>query len=486
MHEPEPWTAISRRRYDRLVADPRSSALPLGPVRSIKGVIVFGFLVVFGLWVFSGFELIRRVSDVQSREASSRLAYGRAEQILLMVRTNVLLGSIYLRDAIIEQDTARRQQHRPELQRLRDQIETRLPAYVNEAVPQSERSHWTTLQNTLEGFWTGMDAVFTSEPPRAAAQATEFLRSRVVRRNEVLEIVDNLRTLQQLAEQRQQDETARLSRDLQQRSIWMMAIAVILGLLVAGVAFWHVGVLERDNERQRDAEEKNRQDLERLSARLVHVQEEERRSLARELHDEVGQSLMAIKMELGAIARKLGPDPGARASIDDARALTDQTLQNVRDLSQLLHPSTLDDFGLPETLRAYVRSFFKRTGIAADLVHEGLEERLPVDVEVCIYRITQEALTNVARHSGARRCTVSLTRRSGVLELVIEDDGRGIDAAPSSSDVSRGLGLIGMRERAQSLAGQFSIANRAQGGTRVTVVLPVPEAIAAGAQRAAG
>src|SRR5262245_21702704 len=172
MHEPEAWTAISRRRYDRLVPDPRSSsALPLAPVRSIRSVIVFGFLVVFGLWVFSGVELIRRVTAVQSREATSRVAYGRAEQMLLMVRTNVLLGSIYLRDAIIEQDPVRRQQHRAELQRLRDQIETRLPAYVNEAVPESERSHWSTLQNTLDGFWTGMDAVFTSEPPSAAAQA---------------------------------------------------------------------------------------------------------------------------------------------------------------------------------------------------------------------------------------------------------------------------------------------------------------------------
>jgi len=486
MHEPEAWTSISRRRYDRLVPDQPSSALPLRGIRSIRSVIVLGFLVVFGLWVFSGLELIRRVTAVQSRVATARLAYGRAEQMLLMVRTNVLLGSIYLRDAIIEQDPARRQQHRAELQRLRDQIETRLPAYVNEVVPQSEQSDWATLQNTLEAFWAGMDAVFSSEPPRTAAQATEFLRSRVVRRNEVLEIVDNLRTLQQLAEQRQQDETARLSRGLRQRSIWMMSIAVILGLSVAGVAFWHVGVLERENERRRLDEERNRRDLERLSARLVHVQEEERRSLARELHDEVGQSLMAIKMELGALARRLGQDPGARTSIDDARALADQTLQNVRDLSQLLHPSTLDDFGLPETLRAYLRSFFKRTGISADLVHEGLEERLPVDVEVCVYRITQEALTNVARHSGARRCTVSLARGPGTLELVIEDDGRGIDAAASSRDVSRGLGLIGMRERAQSLAGQFSIANGAQGGTRVTVVLPVPEPFAAGAQRVAG
>ena len=94
MHEPDAWTSISRRRYDRLVPDPKpSSVLPLGGIRSIRSVIVLGFLVVVGLWVLSGFELIRRVTAVQSRVATARLAYGHAEQMLLMVRTNVLLGS---------------------------------------------------------------------------------------------------------------------------------------------------------------------------------------------------------------------------------------------------------------------------------------------------------------------------------------------------------------------------------------------------------
>ena len=181
MHEPDAWTWISRRRYDRLVPNHEMPpAHRFVAVRSIRSVIVLGFLVVFGLWVFSGVELMRRVSTVQSRVATARLAYGRAEQVLLMVRTNVLVGSIYLRDAIFEQDSARRKQHRADLQRLRDQIDRELPAYANEAVPQSERSDWANLQKTLEAFWTGMDAVFTPEPPRPAVQVIEFLRNRVV------------------------------------------------------------------------------------------------------------------------------------------------------------------------------------------------------------------------------------------------------------------------------------------------------------------
>jgi signal transduction histidine kinase len=104
-----------------------------------------------------------------------------------------------------------------------------------------------------------------------------------------------------------------------------------------------------------------------------------------------------------------------------------------------------------------------------------MDDRLPAEVEVCVYRIVQEALTNVARHSGASSCTVSLVRREGMLQLTIEDDGRGIDtAAAGTADARRRLGLIGMRERAQALAGTFVIENRTEGGTRVTVRLPAP------------
>jgi two-component system, NarL family, sensor kinase len=155
----------------------------------------------------------------------------------------------------------------------------------------------------------------------------------------------------------------------------------------------------------------------------------------------------------------------------------------------LLHPSMLDDFGLPEAVSAYLRNFSRRTGIRAQLTTERMEDRLPSEVEVCVYRIVQEATTNVARHSGASACTVALVRRDGMLQLTIEDDGKGIDLKPRQADSSRGLGLIAMRERAQALSGGFVIENRAEGGTRLIVRLPVLAAVepaASGAERLAG
>ena len=183
----------------------------------------------------------------------------------------------------------------------------------------------------------------------------------------------------------------------------------------------------------------------------------------------------AIKMEVGIALRGGGTDARARMALEQARSIAETTLQNVRDLSQLLHPSMLDDFGLPEALGAYLRSFSRRAGIRAQLIHERMEDRLPADIEVCAYRIVQEAMTNVARHSGASSCTVSLVRRDEVLHLTIEDDGGiGPTIVRTPAD-RRGLGVIGMRERAQALAGSFAIENRSEGGTKVTVRIPLPE-----------
>jgi signal transduction histidine kinase len=178
-------------------------------------------------------------------------------------------------------------------------------------------------------------------------------------------------------------------------------------------------------------------------------------------------------------------EPRVRASLEEARGIVETTLQGVRNLSQLLHPSVLDDFGLPETLSAYIRAFSQRSDIRVDLSHDGVPRRLPTDVEVCLYRIVQEALTNVARHSEARCARVVLVWRDGVVRAIVEDDGRGLPQETEGVGHTRGLGIIGMRERAQSLGGQFVIMNRAEGGARVVASVPV-STVPAEAERLAG
>jgi signal transduction histidine kinase len=262
-------------------------------------------------------------------------------------------------------------------------------------------------------------------------------------------------------------------RSVGTRVLAMGGVTMVGALIVVAFAARRVNRLQRQIERQRLSEQRNRQDLERLSARLVEAQEQERRSLARELHDAVGQALTAVKMDIG-IALRAEASGRVREALEDAREITETTLRGVRDLSQLLHPSTLDDFGLPATLTAYLRSFSQRTGIRAQLM-ETLESRLPPEVETCAYRIVQEALNNIARHSDARSCTVWLSIVSRTLHLRIEDDGKGLVTVEPGTGADRGLGLIGMRERAQTLGGAFHIETGRGEGTRLLVTVPLPD-----------
>ena len=443
-------------------------------VSSIRRALVAGFAVLLAVWVFAGYELIRSLADVEQRVTAEHKAFARAADAVSTIRRSVLEASINVRDAVIDADAAARDSYRNELRGFRETSAQQILKYVPQAQSVAERDEWTKLQSKLDEFWTSLDFVFADDLPTNTTRAATVLRQNVRPiRKDVLTLLDNLKGLQQAAQRQHDQDVALLYRDARAQFVWIVTGALLFGLAAAWFATWHVAGLEREIHRQRLAETRNRLDLERLSARLVDAQEQERRSLARELHDEVGQALTAIKMAVGVALRTPGTHPRAQAALEEARGVAETTLQGVRDLSQLLHPSMLDDFGLPETLAAYLRNFSRRTGIRAQFLHEGGDERLTPDVEVCVYRIVQEALTNVARHSGALSCTVSLRRIDGEVELVVEDSGRGMVSSVDGADARRGLGLMGMRERAQTLAGRFTIANRPEGGTRIVVTLPV-------------
>jgi signal transduction histidine kinase len=443
-------------------------------VSSIRGALIAGFAVLLAVWAFAGYGLIRSLADVERRVKVEHDAFARAADAVSLIRRNVLEGSINVRDALIDADGAAREQYRRELRVLRENAESGVALYLPRAQSAAERDEWTRLRAKLGEYWLSLEFVFAEDLPTNTARAAAMLRSNVrPLRKDVLTLLDNLKALQQAARLQHDADVAELYSEARSRFIWIVAGALILGLAASWFATWHVAGLESEINRQRLAETRNRLDLERLSARLVEAQEQERRSLARELHDEVGQALTAIKMSVGVALRTPGTHPRAHAALEEARGVAETTLQGVRDLSQLLHPSMLDDFGLPETMAAYLRNFSKRTGIRAHFSHEGGDERMAPDVEVCLYRIMQEALTNVARHSGALSCSVSLRRAGAQVELVVEDSGRGMAPASGGADARRGLGLMGMRERAQSLAGRFTIENRPEGGTRIVVTVPV-------------
>jgi signal transduction histidine kinase len=201
--------------------------------------------------------------------------------------------------------------------------------------------------------------------------------------------------------------------------------------------------------------------------RVVEAQEAERARVARELHDETGQALTSMLLALKPLEQAIG-GPEARQAVEGLRELVVATLQDVRRLAVQLRPAALDDFGLPAALTRLAATVSEQSGTQVDLEAHLGEQRLAGEVETTLYRIVQEALTNVVKHAEATRASVTLTRKPGSVVAVVEDDGRGFDVAAANG----GLGLIGMRERLAVVGGRLSI--EASPGSGTTLVAEVP------------
>ena len=203
--------------------------------------------------------------------------------------------------------------------------------------------------------------------------------------------------------------------------------------------------------------------------RVVEAQENERARLARELHDETGQALTSILLGLKTLDRRITDDDG-RAAVSELRELVVDTLQDVRRLAVELRPAALDDFGLVPAIERLLSTVAEQSGLVVDLQSQLGQERLPTDAETTLYRITQEALTNVVKHADAERVTVHLSRSDGLVRLVVQDDGAGFDP-----DLVRdgGVGLVGMRERTALVDGRLAIESTEGAGTMLTVEVPI-------------
>jgi signal transduction histidine kinase len=215
------------------------------------------------------------------------------------------------------------------------------------------------------------------------------------------------------------------------------------------------------------------QELRRLSHSLMMAQDEERRRIARELHDGLGQDLTAAKMMLGALIQPHQPTSAKEQALMEANVMMDHAIKQVRTISHLLHPPLLDEMGLLSALRWYTEGFAKRSGIETMLEVPREFPRLGPEVETAIFKIAQESLTNVFRHSGARRATVKLEQLNGQVFISIADDGKGIPKTLAAQQPgSYGIGLIGIKQRVEEHGGQLILQNRTP-GTVVEVTIPV-------------
>lgn len=269
---------------------------------------------------------------------------------------------------------------------------------------------------------------------------------------------------------------ARAETDIRETMAWIGVIAGISILLVAASGL----ALNVSEHREADAK------LRQLAQRVVQSQEEERARLSRELHDGISQLLVSVKLVLETAANRLrlAPSEGAAVAPVLGMALNrlDTVFNEVRRVARNLRPALLDDLGLFAALQHLAREMQGGSGLEIAVTQSGTARELPDEQATALFRIAQEALTNVERHAGARRVSVSLAFDADATRLVVRDDGHGFDVARMQADPQRGIGLRNLRERIAALCGQFDIVS-GLGGTQIIASLP-PAGPAAAARRA--
>ncbi len=440
----------------------------------LKATTWIGLGLTVGVWLFAGAYFGRRIAALEVDASTLSARYVRSQQLLTAARNQVLLSSVYVLDALLDTTPTAAAEGRDRINIALADADRSLADYVPILDTDAERARVARLRHEIEEFQSTTAKVLAADPSRDLDDARLLLRRQILpRREAILAVAEELGLLDHMAFVEHQRDISDVYRQTQTR-IWQ-----VLGLALAaslGIALWTSHYASRLADRVREQHERDidrQRDLRRLSGRLIRVREQERRALARELHDEIGQLLTAIKVELAVAQRTIDDRGGPRDVLDDARPIADRALQAVRDLSHMLHPSVLDDLGLPAAAEWFIKQFRGRhADLEVTLQVAGRDVRLMPEVETAAYRIIQEALTNVVKHAHARSVIVSLEIGDRV-RVTIEDDGVGFGSGtPPDEAAHRGLGLVSMRERAAQFGGELRLESLPGRGTRVIADLP--------------
>ena len=413
----------------------------------------------------------RKAEQIYAQLDQLNTSHREVESRLRRLRADVHVSGIYIRDYLLDTDRDHIAEYRQLLTKLRDDHRATIVQLRRSAGPDAA-VRIDHLEQQLEDYWDTFDPLFEWSVYEKIVRSARFLRQEVVpRREAVFAIANEIEQLNNANLRTQRVEvTRRLAafREDLHRRLWR---TIGLGVLVALIAVLRLRALERRSEEQRVHAEEAEHQMRVLSQQLVAAQEEERKKLTRELHDHVGQMLTALRMEIGRADRARGVSETQLAhAIRESRRLLDTILRSVRDLVMGLRPSMLDDFGLQPALEWHAREFRRRFNIPVDLNIRGGLESLPDHHCTAVYRIVQEALTNCARHAHASRVAVTVINHANALELVVADDGVGIDP-----EKPRGVGLLGIEERARELGGSFALRRHEPQGTELHVTLPLEE-----------
>ena len=432
----------------------RSPSLPL-----VVGLVV-SLVTIAGMGLYT----VREVRTLRDEQTAISERNRRDSLQLIRIQSNLATVATALRDMADRIEPYPVVYWRQTFDRLKADLEEAIALEQTLAPAERPEAQHRRLREAVDRLWTSLGEVFAQA--EAGDEDGALLRVRTAVSTQHQEL-SGLVSQFLILNSRVQEEASQRNREIYERVVReivvLVAALLVLVALIGSYTIWA-------NRRAFQEVERLSGQLRTLSWRMLRIQEDLQQSFSRELHDEFGQVFTAIGTLLGRISRNLPAGSTQAADVEEVRGIAQQTLERIRVQSRLLHPSVLDDFGLERAVDWYVEQFGRQHDIQTHFEVAGPIGVVPPESTIHIYRIVQEALTNVSRHAGAKEAWVRLAQHDGRVALTIEDRGRGL---PAGDAVARGVGLVSMRERAELMGGTFAIRPAHPRGVVVHVEVPL-------------
>lgn len=434
----------------------------------VRKVLVLAFGGLLALMLLAGVSALLFLSQLHVVEQQVTSRFLSRTQALSEVVISVHIYDDQLARFLLDDQAAELREEGTAIAEGAAKAHSALHRYPSDGGPR-ERQLLREIEDRLSQQESISSAMLSLTPGDRKTRSSKFLQEQLLPRSlSILQVSQQIASLngEELAKSNQ--DLLKRFASLQSRLTSMLLAALGAGLLLSLLGSFYVLHLERQGRERYLALADSRLELEKLSARLLDIQEQERRSIARELHDEVGQALEALLVDLGRLS-KLPPanEQAMRERISSLKSLAENSVKTVRDIALLLRPSMLDDLGLIPALEWQAREVSRRGEMEVEVHSEMVSEQLPDEIKICIYRLVQEALNNAAAHASAKHAHVSVREVTERLKVEITDDGQGFDPQRM-----RGMGLLGMEERVKRLGGKLKIESRAGHGTTIVAELP--------------
>lgn len=448
-----------------LPMNPRSKPPLLSGVRL---VLLAGFLGLLCLLGFAGFYSLHALRQVARTDDESTREFVKRSDALEMIRQNAYTSTSRVRDFLLDREPKAPQVHRQDAVEAWTRALSAVKAY-SAVSPEAQRPAFQQLRLSMEAYWHVAEPALSWRDTKREVDGYDLLAEQLTpRRDEFLHLCDELRRANELDLRAAIEHSASLISLLQQRLAMVVLLALLIGAALAGITLHYFMRLERAASQRYEASIADRAQLEALSTRLLEIQEEERRRISRELHDEAGQALSGLLVDVANASAEIQHDqPSLKERMASIKRSAESTLSSIRNLSLLLRPSMLDDLGLIAALRWQARETARRSGMEVAVLAEDYNLELPDEYRTTIYRVVQEALNNAARHSEAKNVSILVRAEARRLLVLIQDDGKGFDP-----DTTKGMGLLGMQERIAHLNGQMEVESGVGQGVVVRIELP--------------